>query len=157
MKHFSMKFLVTIVLVCLMSSVYGQNENDNKLKLNKNAVYGTIGTLVIYYIATMYYERMITQKKYISSFAKVGYGGYVGWLVGEGEYVLAQYGILLGSKTHHLEASAGMSYINEAENVEITPISATLGYRIQKPKGHFIFRMGASWPEAAYIGIGVSF
>jgi len=33
----------------------------------------------------------------------------------------------------------------------------SIGYRMQKPNGHFIFRTGVGWPEALYIDLGVSF
>ena len=99
---------------------------------------------------------MITQNSKISSFVKIGTGGYALWGIG-GQYILAQYGILIGAKKHHLELGAGPNYFISGDLVGELPFTTTLGWRIQKSGGNFIFRMGASLPEAVYIGLGVSF
>jgi len=124
---------------------------------NKNAIYGSVGSAGLYFSATAYYERIIKQKmwnKNISSFVRVGYGSEVHY-GGEGTYILTQYGILTGAKTHHLEAAVGPNYFISG-NIDI-PVSATLGWRIQKPESNFIFRMGIAVPEAIYLGLGFSF
>lgn len=101
---------------------------------------------------------MVTHNRKISSFVKGGIGGYAIWGTG-GQYVLAQYGILTGAKkNHHLELGAGPLYFanGDLQDGEI-PVTATVGWRKQKPGGKSIFRMGVSWPEALYVGLGVSF
>jgi hypothetical protein len=94
------------------------------------------------------------QKSNISTFIKVGYGGAAYW-EGESQYILGQFGILTGVRNHHLEASAGL--VAFLDNYFSSPLSGSIGYRIQKPGGHFIFRTGLGWPEALYVGLGVSF
>ena len=148
--------IITTILLCAISSVYGQKENTQEVRFNKNAIYGNVGIGGLYFTATGYYERIITQKSKISTFVKVGAGGYEAWGVG-GQYILAQYGILTGVKKHHLEIGAGPHYYLNGDLQGDFPFSATIGWRVQKPGGKFIFRMGASWPEAIYVGLGVSF
>lgn len=95
--------------------------------------------------------------KNISSFVKVGFGGEAHWRVG-GVFVLTQNGLLTGAKKHHLEANIGPNYfINGDLQGDFIPLSGALGWRIQEPGGNFIFRMGAAWPEAGYVGLGFSF
>lgn len=147
--------IITTILLYSVSSVYGQNGNTRETGFNKNAIYGNIGIGGLYFTATGYYERIITQKNKIASFIKVGTGGYALWGVG-GQFILAQCGILTGRKKHHLELGAGPNYIINGDLQGDLPLSATIGWRIQKPGGNFIFRMGASLPEAFYVGIGFS-
>lgn len=45
----------------------------------------------------------------ISSFVKVGFGAVAHW-GGDDIYVLTQYGLLTGAKTHHLEIGLGLNY-----------------------------------------------
>lgn len=125
---------------------------------NKNAVYASVGSAGLYFSATVYYERMIKQKmwnKNISSFVKVGYGTEAHY-GGESTYIFGQYGILTGIKKHHLEISAGPNFFMSGDDSDI-PVAATVGWRIQKPGGNFIFRMGVAIPEAAYISVGFTF
>ena len=149
-------FIATIFW-CSINYSYGQKENPQEKIFNKNTIYGSIGSGGLYFSATGYYERIITQNDKISSFVKAGYGGYSTW-GGGAQYVIAQYGILTGSKKHHLEIGAGPGYfINNGPDLVDIPISATIGWRIQNPSSNFIFRTGASLPEALYVGIGFSF
>ena len=148
---------ITAMFLCAINFSYAQIENMQEGIFDKNAIYGSIGSAGLYFSATSYYERIITQNDKISSFVKAGYGGYSTW-GGGAQYVIAQYGILTGSKKHHLEIGAGAGYfINEGPDLVDIPIAATIGWRIQSPRSNFIFRMGASLPEAIYIGIGFSF
>lgn len=149
-------WIVSILFLCAFNTVYGQKENAPK-EFHKNAVYGNVGVGGLYFTATAYYERVLTQRSKFTTFVKVGTGGYVLWGLG-GQYILAQYGILLGAKKHHLEIGLGPGYFVSGDfKGDGPPLSGTIGWRIQKPGGKFIFRTGASWPEAGYIGLGFSF
>jgi len=148
--------IIAIIFLCPISCAYGQKPNPSKTELNKNALYGNIGIGGFYLTATGYYERIVTQGVKISTFIKAGVGGYSLWLE-SGQFILAQYGILTGKKKHHLEIGAGPNYVINGDLQRTPPITATVGWRIQKPGGNFIFRMGASWPEAIYVGLGISF
>ncbi len=147
--------IVTLVL-CSNHFVYGQKENTQKIGFYKNAIYGSIGTTGFFASATSYYERMIAKRGKISSFVKVGAGTYETW-GGNGTYVLAQYGILTGVKKHHLELGVGPTYFIKGNVHEGLSGTATIGWRVQKPGESFMFRMGVSFPESIYIGIGISF
>jgi len=59
-------------------------------------------------------------------------------------------------KKHHLEVGAGLVKSLE-KYYDIIPLPGSIGNRIQKPNGHFIFRTGVGWPEALYFGLGLSF
>jgi len=151
--------LLSMYVLCSINSVFGQVENRQEVLLNKNAIYGNVGSGGLYFTATGYFERMIKQQmcnRNISSFVKIGFGGEVHWGEG-GVYVLAQYGLLTGVKTHHLEIGLGPNFFISGDLKGELPISGTVGWRIQKPGGNFIFRTGASWPEAIYIGLGFAF
>ena len=151
-----------VTIAFLLGSIKNGTAQEGKLqeiRFNNNAIYGNVGNGGLYFTATVYYERTIKQKiwnRNISSFVKVGFGAEAHW-EGEGMYILAQYGLLTGAKTHHLEIGLGPNYFISGELKESPPISGTIGWRIQKPKENFIFRMGASWPEAVYLGLGFSF
>ena len=124
-----------------------------------NAIYGNIGIGGLWFTPTGYYERMLrrnAQPSKISTFIKAGFGA-AGYWEGESQYILGHYGILTGTKKHHLEVSAGfVKAIGEGFD-DFFPLSGLVGYRLQKPEGHFVFRTGVGWPEAFYLGLGVSF
>ncbi len=152
---------ISLFLLFLNNNAYSQDiKGQADAELNKNAVYGNIGSAVLYWTTTGYYERLIKQNmggnSNISSFAKIGFGGYATWGIG-GNFLLAQIGLLTGAKRHHFEISAGPnSYLN-GDLKGFRFYSALMGYRIQKPGGNFIFRTGIGLPEALYLGLGVSF
>lgn len=150
--------LIIISLVySLTSNVLGQEVNALNEGLNKNAIYGSVG-FVAFGTATVYYERRFNSNGRLSSFIKIGAGAYA--LPGSGsggQYILAQYGLLTGSKKHHLEMGIGPNLFLNGEWRDNAPFTATIGWRIQRPFDNYIFRIGASWPEGIYIGIGFSF
>lgn len=133
-----------------------------KLKMFNNAIYGSVGISMeilgeSWFTGTAYYERMFqrnAQKSNILTFVRAGFGNAVGWEY-TSSYILGQFGILTGVKIHHLEVSGG--FVKSLDDYDIFPLSGSVGYRIQKPNGHFIFRTGVGWPEALYFGLGVSF
>ncbi len=125
-------------------------------ELKRNAIYGTVGNLIVWLSATGYYERIISQKNNLATFIKVGFGYVDNYGVGS-PYLLAQYGILTGSKKHHFELGAGPNLFLGDNSTDDFPLSATLGWRRQKPGGNFLLRAGVSFPEAIYFGFGVAF
>jgi hypothetical protein len=149
---------VIAILLCSVNFLFAQEEKSLENTLNKNAIYANAGTAGLYFTATAYYERILTQKRKIATFTKIGVGGYDTFEGDRGQYILAQYGLLTGAKKrHHLEVGAGPAYfIVENEDGEVL-FNATVGWRIQKPGGNFIFRTGLSFPEALYLGLGFSF
>jgi len=151
------KKLLMLIMLSMFSinSATAQQEKAHKPSLNRNSIYGTIGTGVYFYTATGYYERLIRQKSKNSSFIKVGLGGQLFW---NSKFLLVQYGIITGQNKHHFELGAGVSFYSKHSGLKGTlPINATLGWRIQNPGGNSLFRMGIAWPEAVFIGIGLAF
>ena len=155
----------TVILVFKANTLSAQEVNPDllKSKMYSNVIYGNIGVNLetmgdAWFTGTAYYERMFnknTSERNISTFVNIGIGAMT-YREGSSSYILARYGILTGAKNNHLEASLGVtSLLNES--YKIFPISTSIGYRRQKPGGHFIFRTGVAWPEALYVGIGASF
>jgi len=82
----------------------------------------------------------------------------------------ATLGMLIGKRNSYLEFTAGVVYFNGEETQtsmlsgkeitsdykEINP-AVTLGYRYQKPGDHFVFRVGAGWPDLVHISLGLCF
>jgi len=160
---FSIKGLVIILLLISNNLAAQEVKPDaNESKMFNNAIYGSIGISMellgeSWFTGTAYYERMFqknAQTSNISTFVKAGYGSAAGWEY-TSPYILGQFGILTGVKKHHLEVSGG--FVKSLDDYDIFPLSGSIGYRIQKPDGHFIFRTGVGWPEALYFGLGVSF
>lgn len=122
-----------------------------------NAIYGSIG---IGGIATYmgYYERILGEKNkntHLATFLRVGYGGYTQLGVG-GPIFLAEAGFITGAQNAHFEGALGINSFISGDLQGITP-AGSIGYRWQKTGRNFIFRTGAGYPEALYIGLGLSF
>jgi hypothetical protein len=109
----------------------------------------------------------------------VGYSRWAFWAENGSTYYSALNWIW-GKGKNHLETSLGLSVLFESSSYKIgvsnskviyggsgiepsrleytLPLpSGNIGYRFQKPDSNFIFRTGIGWPEALYIGVGVSF
>lgn len=144
--------------------------------LKKNAVYGTIGTVGVYGVVEGNYERMIAEpaKGFITSYwVRVGYGGWYNWEDSGPLFVIGLSG-LTGVKKSHAEFNIGFttSYDPDSYDIGVSNANysgepkpskseyrqnlpaASLGYRFQKPNGHFIFRTGIGYPEALYVSLG---
>jgi len=153
----SVFLLISTLFLSIISKINGQELSANKTEWNRNSIQANVG-FAGYFAATGYYERILSQKKKYRSFMKVGVGIYA--LPGSGEggnYILAHYGILTGMNKHHLELGAGPNWFLEGEWEGIVPFTATIGYRNQRPDNHNMFRVGISWPDAVYMGMGISF
>lgn len=149
--------IVFASILLFIMPINGSAQEENLLKTNN--IYGSVGVGGLYFTASGYYEKILKQgmwSKNISCFVKAGGGGYALWGVG-GQFALGQFGFLTGSNTHHLEVSAGPAYIFNGDLFGMLPVSGAIGWRIQKPGKHFIYRMGAAWPEAGYISLGFAF
>lgn len=154
---------VIFLLISITSLAQGVKPDSTVSKMFNNAIYGSVGISMeiigdAWLTGSAYYERMFQRnalKSRTSTFLKIGLGSMAYW-EGASSYVLAQYGLLTGVEKHHLEVSAGLVKSLD-KYYDIFPLSGSIGYRIQKPKGHFIFRTGVGWPEALYFGLGASF
>jgi hypothetical protein len=148
---------------------YSQSDSTNK-ELNKNNVFATLGFIPLYGVLNGNYERRVWKNK--SKLIQTGYirgsgGAWASWLSGGPQYGVGMTS-LSGSKNSHLEMHLGVSMLvdsyYEEEDGELAPPpsryllpAAGVGYRYQKPGGHFLFRAGLAIPESLYISLGVSF
>ena len=156
MKNNIVNLLIQLlILLCSVGSMIGQEEKIEEVEFNKNALLANIGIYGLNFSGTAYYERLLTQNNNRLSFAKVGVGSYEVFFGHGGSYILAQYGIFTGVKKHHFELGAGYVHYFNGEYKGTIPLTATMGWRIQKPGGRFMFRMGVSWPEGLYVGVGI--
>ena len=148
-------------------------------RLKKNAIYVTLGTVSLAGAYNINYERMIVgfdQGSVQGLWAKAGVGYWGVWSVG-GPYQSLTLGILTGPKSSHFELNAGVArMVNQqgydnaelingdnpeqpplrSDYIDINPVGS-MGYRYQKPGGHFLFRAGLGYPETLYVGLGVAF
>lgn len=129
---------------------------------NKNTIFGSAGLGVYAGSITGYYERLLWHGNKSSMYARGGYGTSAGgW--GDGyavSYGLIQTAVLFGGKNSHLELAFGavMDLGGDKGNISGEfPLSGSVNYRFQKPKGPFIFRTGVGWPELLFIGTGIAF
>ena len=121
----------------------------------KNTTYVTVGFALLWGAVNANYEQMIwkSQDRFIQSlWFRIGAGSYAAWDA-EGINFVATLNALTCKKNTHLEFGLGATYFGGDISL-ITPAGA-LGYRFQKPKGHFIFRTGIGWPESFYLSFGV--
>jgi len=147
----------------MVTSINAQEYSPEKMQasINKNAIYGSIGTAGVYFSASAYYERMFlgnNENAKNSFFARAGYGG-VASLGGNGSYLLVQGGILTNAKgKSHFEGALGVVVFSDDvyDDSNVKP-SVSAGYRNQKPGRSFIFRAGAGYPETIYVGVGFGF
>jgi hypothetical protein len=163
----------------LNNSILKMDEIDSLRHSFKNNIYPEVGYWLIGGSVTINYERMIFQTGKISTarfFLRAGYGYWAFWTGGGPAGILA-FNIVLFNKAHHLETGPGIVVLydnsknhddifrppdpNEQphswrENIIYTP-EINIGYRYQKPGKHFIFRIGLSYPEGVYSGLGISF
>ena len=146
----------------MVNSINAQEETEKKSdsSINKNAIYGSVGTAGVYFSATAYYERMFLGKHENvknSFFARAGYGGVASW-GGNWSYLLVQGGILTNAKgKSHFEGALGLVFFSEEVYDSSVGPAISAGYRNQKPGKSFIFRAGAGYPEALYVGVGFGF
>ncbi len=153
-KYLTKSIFLFLVFSIIYSSLYGQ-----EAELKKNAVYTTAGLV---YSLTLCYEREIKAFENNRRLVLRGIGGYgVRIFEFEGPVGAIMIDAIRGSESKHLEYGAGLSIeimpdIAINRDFKIWP-AANIGYRYQKPGGHFVFRTGGGWPEAAYISLGFAF
>jgi hypothetical protein len=150
-----------IFLNCFITQSISQDLKQSiaeEQNFNKHAIYGNIGVGYVSASLTGYHEKTLTKYAHFTSFRKTGFGMSTTFFDGDLNLLL-QYVILTGKKWNHLELGIGPSVLIVAflTNKKFIPISSTIGWRIQKPNRHFIFRTGISWPEGAYLGFGYSY
>ena len=131
---------------------------ENEPLFHDNAIYGSIGIGGYYVTLHGFYEHLIQErdkKTYLTTLIRAGFGYYGDW-GDSGFFILVEGGFMTGARSAHLEAVCGINYFIQGDRQGITP-AGSIGFRLQKPKGHFIFRTGIGYPEGLYFGIGFCF
>ena len=125
--------------------------------LLRNVIHGSLGVGPVI-SATAFYEHIFLQpaSRKMAVYARGGFGGMAVLLADNSRYVLIQGGIITGRKSSHFEAALGAVYLFDNDLEGYAP-ALSVGYRLQKPGSHFMFRTGLGFPEDVYVGIGVSF
>jgi hypothetical protein len=175
------EILLIFLIAFSFHPCYGQTPDENHQEaVPRNALQATAGFSGLRGAYSVTYERQIVsfEKNSLTGlWAKGGFGGWgVIYSVG-GPYQHLSLGILTGRNKGHFELNFGgarmynktglkrdMSLADlrlgpqpiKADYVDFSPIGA-MGYRYQKPSGHFLFRCGVGYPESLYIGFGVGF
>jgi hypothetical protein len=162
MKNSTLSLIFIISLLFFSNSGVAQDLKTDLVepKMYNNSLnisVGPGGIFIFYLPAAVYYERMFQGELFgpkIASIFDAGLGVETHW-GGGGRFYMGRYGVLVGAKKHHLEVKAGLVYFT-GDLQGLNP-SFSVGYRSQKRLSHFIFRTGIGWPEAIYVGWGVSF
>jgi hypothetical protein len=150
--------LLSFVTLLIATNMNAQNTEPIG-QMNKNLIYGGLGTGGIYFPAYVYYERQLQDhflNSKFSSFVTVGTGAAAHW-DGASNYAAAKFGLLLGEQKAHLETAIGVSYFYLGDFTGTLPLAASVGYRANKPGKNYVFRTGVSWPEAVYVSWGFRF
>lgn len=184
MKTARLKTFLLLLNIFLIMNSYAQVgiRDSIQVELKKNIIYGTVGIAGFYAVANANYERVISQKKpgfFKYYLVRAGWGVWGSW-GGEGSHGVAGISGLTGSKKSHLEIHLGVTAIYDKtgyqsdvsnyyyngqfysseptrlDNTRFLPAGA-VGYRFQKPGGHFVFRVGAGFPESFYLSLGFCF
>ena len=169
MKKLIIKIICCTLFVLLSVRVYPQDQN-----FDRNAIYGSLGSLLVFNTATIYYERTltdvdlnwvkekrnqtVTKQTRLATFARIGYGGSYSIMDDKGKHVMTQLGFLVGTRSSFLEGTAGVAYNTNwfFGGTNILP-TWNVGYRLQRHESPLIFRVGVGFPEMVNLGIGVSF
>ncbi len=150
----------------------GQNnaEDSRFTGLKKNAIHFTPGVQAL----TLSYERKLWHPKKENPFFKTITGRFEGGVFqavlnaafsDDSEihsfYALSVSGIT-GKGKNHLEVGFGIARTDHAEKIYCClntyyDIYPSIGYRLQKPDGKFVFRAGVSHPRYTYISVGYAF
>lgn len=172
---------ISIIFFLLISIYSIGQDNDLKKEYTNNTIYVTVGSAGITGGANINYERNILRidNRFLSSlWLKVGGGIWWNWADLGSQYTVSAVG-LSGRGNNHFEYSLGVTglyngFCYDLGNIDynaglrstkptkwdytdVFPIGS-LGYRYQKPNGHFVFRTGFVIPEPAlYISLGLVF
>ena len=152
------KLILPLALFCMTYGAKGQDvaTSTEYERLKRNIFYGTVGFAGLYGAVGGNFERIIVEKDkgfFKNYLLRVGGGAWAEW-GGDGSFVVTGLSGLTGVLNHHLEIHLGLAYRSYYDSV--VPAGG-LGYRFQKPGGHFVFRAGASFPESIYVSLGFCF
>jgi hypothetical protein len=186
LSHISRFLIILLALLpgAVYAQISGRERiksTDESLNFNsKNSIYGQASFILIGYSATVNYERMlfpIGRNKSTCACIRAGYGYWAYW-TGGGPAGILTANMVFFKRVNHLEAGFGAVALYDKKHYEmmvdeynnyngdppgpksecmIYNPAINLGYRYQNPDGNFIFRIGISYPEGGYTGLGYTF
>jgi len=147
-----MRKILVLALLSFYFSSYGQEDEKTlpsyKFKF-KNAVEAELFGHGLYY--SLNYERFILNGPKLKTSGQIGFSYYPPNTGLRDIWIPVLINELYSFNKHHIELGFGYIFINEAlrtTNNEVESrmwdgfITARIGYRYQKPEGHFLFRIG---------------
>lgn len=170
MNLLKLKTLFVTLLLLFAFKAHSQEVNADRItpKLTKNAIYGTLG--VFPSLSPLYASYSINAERELWNFggfvksirARLGGGEWVSDSIGgepkEGIHFTGTINVLTGARTFHMEVNFGTIYLNDKLEQENHLLPAfRFGFRLQKPEGNFLFRLGAGFPEGMYLSFGAAF
>ena len=154
---------ILIFLLAVSSHFSSAQTKADSLRYNKNALLAHPGTAFDYITFSTYFEYKLNQgiwNSRIASYVRFGVGYYnlTQYSPGTGgTFIKAEYGLIIGPRTHHLDLGLGANYIFTGELKSYFPIYPSIAYRFERIGGQWIYRAGFSFPDAIFIGLGYSF
>jgi hypothetical protein len=148
--------------------------SDSARKELKNNIYPGISLGLMWGSLTINYERKLfnlDESQQASAYLRAAYGNWGVWGA-SGNGLLLSLNCIPSKKPSHVELGLGaaMLIVKDLDNCAQPPEERmddknltwfkpvfNLGYRYQHPYKNFLFRIGASFPEGAYMGLGVHF
>lgn len=163
MKKPILKPLLTFLLFCIFFNSYNQNDTTDLRwsGLQRNAIYVTFGSLLLYYAVEVSYERLFfeNQKLTFGTFwVNVSGGKYVDLFNYEdgGPYYSISITTMTGANEHHFEVNGGMGWMYDKfkyesrlseyhEYIDSNPYSPSAepsksDYRFLRPAGSMGYR-----------------
>lgn len=163
----------TTIALFSMITLHSKGQELNKNMITINAWLGAEGFGIGYNLA---YERLLIKSnsffKYYGLKVSIGESTYYSSRGTGGEswpdHFPAFYAHIMGltgKKKSHLELALGVAVLTNTKDstYPITEVKAhsyfsmKVGYRYQKPEGHFVFSVGTGFPQMAYVSLGTSF
>jgi hypothetical protein len=148
---------LAIFMMCFVSGFSQEVSKSNQATyLNRNSVQISGGFLLVVASASGFYERIIGRNN-LAYFARAGVGTLNVW-GSKGKFFMTEGGIIThATGKHHLDAAAGINFLFGDDFDGVVMPSMSVGYRNQKPGGHFVFRTGLGYFQGIYVGLGYSF
>jgi hypothetical protein len=147
------------MLECLGQAKQKIQIADSRGRFSGVLVHGTLGFVPLYLVRQGQLEIKIRESETGSigaTYARLAVGSFS--QVEGGGSLFSIGGVwLTGAASKHLEMQAGLTF-QILEGGSGFPIpSGSIGYRFQPPGSGHLFRIGAGYPEAVFLGFGFCF
>jgi hypothetical protein len=146
--------LIISMLLCFFLAPAQDTIPPTPIDYDNNTIYATGGHIIVAASGGLTYERTFFNKTWFTPFLRGGVGYFSDGWGPDSMYSLLGGGTLIGKRDNHIELSSHyILWLNASQLV----VGGAVGWRYQSPGGGFVARVGAGWPEMAYVGLGFSF